>query len=394
MTTQPTIDQAKTDAFLGKVLSDTSGMTTTILASIGDRLGLFQQLVHGPATSTELANRADINERYVREWLGAMASAGYVEYDPASERFTLPTEHLPVLAQEQGPLFFGGMHQMLIGMVGPLNQLIQAFQHGGGVPQSAYDHNMWDGLERFTAGWFEHLLLPVWLEALSQVQARLERGTLVADVGCGRGKALIKLAQAFPRSRYVGYDIFEPTIAEASAHAQAAGVADRVRIAHRDVSQGLPEPYDVITTFDVVHDVIDPRGLLRAIRQALQLDGRYVCLDINCAEHLEGNAGPLGSLFYGCSVLSCMTTSLSGHGEGLGTVGLPEGKLRELSKEAGFSSVRRVPLENPFNNLYEIEQGFSHFKGGRVKSERALTGSISQEKPLILHAPPSEWLKP
>ena len=354
MTTQPTIDQAKTEAFVGKVLGDTSGMTVTIMATIGDRLGLFKQLAQGPATSRQLAARADINERYAREWLGAMASAGYVEYEPASERFTLPAEHIPVLAQENGPVFFGGMHQMLAGMVGPLNQLIQAFQHGGGVPQSAYDHNMWDGLERFTAGWFENLLIPVWLPAMPEVQAKLERGALVADVGCGRGKALIKMAQAFPRSRYVGYDIFEPTIAQATAHAQAAGVADRVRFEHRDVSAGLPEQYDVITTFDVVHDAVDPRGLLRAIRQALHSDGRYVCLDINCAGHLEGNAGTLGSLFYGVSVLYCMTTSLAGHGEGLGTVGLPAGKVHELCKEAGFSSVRRVPLENPFNNLYEV----------------------------------------
>ena len=354
MTTQPTIDQAKTEAFVGKVLGDTSAMTVTVMAIIGDRLGLFKQLAQGPATSRQLAARADINERYAREWLGAMASAGYVEYEPASECFMLPAEHIPVLAQENGPVFFGGMHQMLAGMVGPLNQLIQAFQHGGGVPQSAYDHNMWDGLERFTASWFENLLIPVWLPAMPEVQAKLERGALVADVGCGRGKALIKMAQAFPRSRYVGYDIFEPTIAQATAHAQAAGVADRVRFEHRDVSAGLPEQYDVITTFDVVHDAIDPRGLLRTIRQALHSDGRYVCLDINCAEHLEGNAGPLGSLFYGVSVLYCMTTSLAGHGEGLGTVGLPAGKVHELCKEAGFSSVRRVPLENPFNNLYEV----------------------------------------
>jgi SAM-dependent methyltransferase len=244
---------------------------------------------------------------------------------------------------------------MLAGMVGPLNQLIQAFQYGGGVPQSAYDHNMWDGLERFTAGWFENLLIPVWLPAMPEVQARLEQGALVADIGCGRGKALIKLAQGFPRSRYVVYDIFEPTIAQATVQAQAAGVADRVRFEHRDVSTGLPEQYDVITTFDVIHDAIDPRGLLRAIRQSLRPDGRYVCLDINCAEYLEGNAGPLGSLFYGFSVLYCMTTSLSSHGEGLGTVGLPEGKLQELAREAGFSNVRRVPLENPFNNFYELQ---------------------------------------
>jgi SAM-dependent methyltransferase len=355
MTAQQSVDQTKTAAFLAKVLSDTSGMTMTIMASIGDRLGLFKQLAKAPATSAQLAARAEINERYAREWLGAMTSTGYVEYDPASERFMLPAEHLPVLAEENGPIFFGGIHQMLAGMVGPLNQLIQAFQHGGGVPQSAYDQNMWDGLERHTARWYEHLLIPVWVPAMPEVQAKLEQGALVADVGCGRGKALIKLAQAFPHSGYVGYDSFEPTIAQATASAQAAGVADRVHFEQRDVSTGLPEQYDVITTFDVIHDAIDPRRLLRTIRQALRSDGRYVCLDINCAEHLEGNAGPLGSLFYGFSVLYCMTTSLAGHGEGLGTVGLPEGKLRELSREAGFSSVRRVPLENPFNNLYELQ---------------------------------------
>jgi hypothetical protein len=130
MTTQTTIDQAKTEAFLGKVLSDTSGMTVTILASIGDRLSLFKQLAQGPVTSAELASRAGINERYAREWLGAMASAGYVVYEPESRRFTLPAEHSPVLAQENGPIFFGGIHQMLTGMVGPLDQLILAFQHG------------------------------------------------------------------------------------------------------------------------------------------------------------------------------------------------------------------------------------------------------------------------
>src|SRR5438874_7278400 len=240
-------------------------------------------------------------------------------------------------------------------MVRPLSQLNQAFQHGGGVPQSSYDHNMLDVLERYTAGWFENLLIPVWVPAMPEVQAKLERGALVADIGCGRGKALIKLALAFPRSRYVGYDIFEPTIAQATAQAQAAGVADRVRFEHRDVSAGLPEQYDVITTFDVIHDAIDPRGLLRTNRQALRSDGRYVCLDINCAERLEGNAGPLGSLCCGVRVLYCRITLLSGHGEGLGTVGLPEGKLQELSLEAGFSCVRRVPLENPFNNLYELQ---------------------------------------
>jgi 2-polyprenyl-3-methyl-5-hydroxy-6-metoxy-1,4-benzoquinol methylase len=355
MTSQPALDQAKMEAFVHKVLGDTSATMTTTLAVLGDRLGLFKDLAaHGPATSGELAARAGINERYAQEWLGGMASAGYLEYDPGSRRFTLPPEHAPALAQEGGPVFFGGIYQGLPGLVGVLDQLTAAFRAGGGVPQSAYHDNWWDGMERFSMIWFENLLTQQWIPAMPDVQTKLERGALVADVGCGRGRGLIKLAQAFPNSHYVGYDVFGPTIERATANARAAGVADQVRFAQRDVSQGLPESYDVITTFDVVHDAADPMGLLRTIRQALRPDGVYVCLDINCSDKLEENMGPLGAMFHGVSVLYCMTTSLARGGMGLGTLGFHEPKVRALCAEAGFRRVRRVPLDNPFNNLYEI----------------------------------------
>jgi 2-polyprenyl-3-methyl-5-hydroxy-6-metoxy-1,4-benzoquinol methylase len=355
MTTQQTIDQTKADAFVGKVLADTAALAVTVMSSIGDRLGLFKNLAEmGPATSEELAERAHVNDRYAREWLGAMASAGYLEYDPAPRRFMLPPEHVPVLAQEGGPVFFGGVQEELIGLAGPVNQLMKAFRSGGGVPMEAYDPSTWEGLTRFTSGWFENLLVPVWLPAMPDVQAKLERGVLVADVGCGHGKALIKLAQTYPQSRYVGYDSFTPSIEQAKANVQAAGVADRVRFEQRDVSEGLPEKYDVITTFDVVHDAVNPRELLRSIREALRPGGSYVCLEINSSDKLEENIGLLGAFFYSVSVLYCMTSSLAHHGEGLGTVGLPESKIRELCAEAGFSHVRRVPMENPFNILYEI----------------------------------------
>lgn len=353
MTTDTAIDQAKLEAFVGKALGDTSGLMTTVLAAIGDRLGLFKSLAtHGPARSVELAARAGLNERYTREWLGGMASAGYLEYDPASGRFTLPPEHAPALAQEAGPVFFGGVHQEILGVLPAIPRVIEAFRHGGGVPQSAYGDDFYAGIERFTAGWFENLLLPVWLPAVAAAQVKLERGCRVADVGCGRGRALIALAQAYPSSRYTGFDVHGPTIAQASANATAAGVADRVTFVQIDAAHGLPEQYDLITTFDVVHDAVDPRGLLRAIRTALAADGLYLCLEINCSDRLEENTGPLGALFHGFSVLYCMTSSLAGGGEGLGTVGLPEAKLRELVGEAGFGSVERVPLENPFNSLY------------------------------------------
>ena len=355
MTTQQTIDQAKADAFVGKVLADTAGLAVTVMSSIGDRLGLFKILAQqGPATSEELAGRAKVNERYAREWLGAIACAGYLAYDPATRRFTLPPEHIPVLAQEGGPVFFGGVQEEIVGLAGPINQLMQAFRSGGGVPMEVYDPIAWEGLTRFTSSWFENLLVPVWLPLMPEVQAKLERGALVADVGCGHGKALIKLAQTYPQSRYVGYDNFALFIQQAMANAQAAGVADRVRFEHLEVSEGLAEQYDVFTTFDVVHVAVNPRGLLRAIRNALRPDGRYVCLEINSSDKLEENIGLLGAFFYSVSVLYCMTSSLAHHGEGLGTAGIPESKMRELSAEAGFSHVRRVPMENPFNILYEV----------------------------------------
>ena len=356
MSVTATLDPARQEAFIGRVLEHTSGTMTTLLAVIGDRLGLFKNLAeYGSATARELAERTALHERYVREWLGGMATAGYVTYDAATGRFTLPPEHVAALAQEGGPFFFGGIYQMLPALTGVLDGVTDAFRQGGGVTQARYNEQMWDGLERFSAGWFQNLLVQQWIPAMPDVQAHLERGADVADVGCGRGRALITLAQAFPRSRYVGYDVFGPTIARASENARAAGVGDRVRFEERDVSKGLPTEVDVVTTFDVVHDAVDPLGLLTSIRRALRPNGIYVCLDINCSDKLEENAGPLGAMFHGFSVLYCMTTSLANGGVGLGTVGFHEPKVRELCGAAGFSSVRKVPLENPFNTLYEVK---------------------------------------
>jgi len=348
-------DSEKTEAFTGKVLGDTAATFTTILAFLGDRLGLFKELAAGgPATSEELAQRARVNERYAREWLGAMASAGYLEYAPGTKRFTLPAEHAPALAEEGGPHFFAGAHEMIVSFVGVLDALEKAFREGGGVRQDAYGPTMRRGMERFTIGWFNNFLLQEWLPAMPDVEAKLRSGGTLADVGCGRGHALVRLARQFPEARFVGYDIFEPTIAEAEANARAAGVHERVRFRAMDVAKGPPERYDVVTTFDVVHDSPDPLGLLRAIRGSLSPGGIYVCLDVNCSDRLEENLGALGSVFHGFSVLYCMTTSLGRGGAGLGTLGFHEPKVRELCAEAGFREVRRVPIENPFNKLYEI----------------------------------------
>jgi SAM-dependent methyltransferase len=351
------VDQKKVEEFVGRVLSDTSAAMITTLCAVGDRLGLFADLAErGPATSAVLAERTGIDERYAREWLSALAAAGYLTYEPSTGKFTLPPEHVPALAQESGPYFFGGVHQMLTGISGALAPLTEAFRAGGGVDQSRYGPDWWDGMERFTAAWVENLLVQEWVPLVPEVQAKLEAGAKVADVGCGRGRALVKLAQTYPNSTFVGYDVFGPSVDVANGKAKAAGVDDRVRFEQRDVSGGLPERFDVIWTLDVIHDAVDPVGILRAIREALTEDGVYLCLDSNCSDKLEENAGPLGAMFLSFSVLYCMTTSLAHDGAGLGALGLHEPKLRELAAEAGFSSVKRVEMENPFNNLYELRK--------------------------------------
>lgn len=349
------VDPAAAEAFVGRVLADTSAAMVTTLSALGDRLGIYKDLAaEGPATSATLAQRMGLDERYLREWCSAVAAHGYLTYDAASGEFALPPEHVAALAEEHGPGFFGGVHEMLTGINGALDGIADAFRHGGGVPQSAYGSHWWDGMERFTAGWFENFLLQEWIPAMPAVQEKLEGGALVADVGCGRGRALVKLAQTFPASRFVGYDIFSPSLDRGRELARAQGVEDRVRFEQRDAADGLPETYDVLFTFDVIHDAVDPPGILRSIRSALRPGGRYVCLDINASHRLEENAGPLGAMFYSFSVLYCMTTSLAHHGAGLGTCGFNEKTVRELSAQAGFGEVRRVPLENPFNILYEI----------------------------------------
>jgi SAM-dependent methyltransferase len=344
-----------TEAFVGKVLGDTTGLTNTVLAWIGDELGLWKDLhARGPATSGQLAERTRLAERPVREWAAAMTAAGYIDYDPATQAFALPPEHAPVLAHEAGPMFFGGVHQEFVGLTRPLDRIVESFRTGRGVPQSAFPDAAFAGMDRFTAGWFENLLLPVWIPTIDGLEERLKRGIQVADVGCGRGRALVKLAQAFPNSRFVGFDVYGPNVEKARASAKSAKVDDRVTFVEGDATDAIDGSFDLVTTFDVLHDAVDPGGLVQAVRRCLSSDGVYLCVDINCAAKLEDNRGPVASLFYGCSVLYCMNVSLAHGGAGLGTCGLHEGKLEELGRAAGFGRIRRVALDNPFNNLYEL----------------------------------------
>lgn len=348
------VDKVEVEAFLDRVAADTSGLAVTILAALGDRLGLFKFMAtNGPVTSNELARRTGIHPRYAQEWASAMFSARYLEYDPATETFTLPAAHAPILAEDGGPYFIGGTHQMFLGLIGVVDLLRQAFLTGEGIPMSAYNADTWEGMERDMTGVYRANLIQRWIPAMPQVKASLQRGIDVADVGCGSGQILILLAKAFPNSRFTGYDLFEPMIERARANAEAAGLAGRIQFEALDVREALPVTFDLISTFEVVHDAADPLGLLYSIRRALRPGGRYVCMDIRCSDKLEENTGPIAAMRYGASLFYCMSTSLANGGAGLGTMGLPESKMRQLCQQAGFGEVRRLPLEG-IHNIYEV----------------------------------------
>jgi SAM-dependent methyltransferase len=342
-------------AFLGRVMNDMSGAVTSLMCALGDRLGLFKELaLHGPATSRELARRSGIAEPYAREWLASLAATGYLEYDPGDGRFTLPAEHAVVLAAEGGPMFLGGGHQQIVGLAGAVDAVAADFGVGAGVPAESYPTDLREGMERTSAGWFDHLLVPVWLDQVPELRERLAAGGTVADVGSGGGRALIALARAFPASRFVGFDDAPGAVARAQANARAAGVADHVHFECRDARSGLPGRYDLITAFDVIHDVAAPVDVLDGIRRALTDGGALLLLEINCSDKLEENTGPVPAILYGTSVLFCTPSSLAAGGDGLGTMGLPEPRARELCERAGFTRFRRLPVDNPFNCLYEV----------------------------------------
>jgi 2-polyprenyl-3-methyl-5-hydroxy-6-metoxy-1,4-benzoquinol methylase len=350
-----TMDKAKREQFIGRVMGYITGTTVSGLIYIGDRLGLFKTLAEaGPVSISELATKTGLQERYVREWLSAMAAAEIVSYEAVSERFTLPAEHAAVLADENSPSFLGGFFQLTPAMLRVAPQVAEAFQKGGGVPFSDYGSDLIAGIDRGNRSQYQFHLLKRWLPAMPEVVARLEAGGQAADIGCGSGYPTILMAQAFPRARFYGFDVSEESLVRARADAQQRGVADRTEFRCVSASD-LPDTpkFDFITSFDAIHDMVDPRGALRGIRRALADDGAYLMVEVKGGDTLVENLNPQGALFYSMSTLHCMTVSLAHGGEGLGTL-MGERKARELAEQAGFTRFQRLPIEHALNVFYEI----------------------------------------
>jgi SAM-dependent methyltransferase len=348
------LDLEKVRSFLGRTVDDVGTAMLGALSYIGDRAHLFKAMAaSGSVTIEELSSRTRLNARYVREWLSAMVTARYVDFDPLTLRYTLPPEHAAVLAEESSPFFLGGFFEMLVPAILQTPKLLKAFRSGKGVPQSAYGPELIEGIERGSAPWYRHKLAQRWIPLMPDVKAKLEGGGSALDVGCGSGRAAIALAKAFPNARVCGCDNHPESVERARANARAEGVARQVTFKAIDARRMRGPKFDFISTFDVVHDSADPVGLLKAIRRSLAEDGTYLMLEMNCSADLTENVHPIGKLIYAVSTLYCMTQSLAQRGAGLGAA-MGEPKARELAEAAGFTRFRRLPLDDPFVALYEI----------------------------------------
>lgn len=343
------------EPFVDKAFRDLGSTMAVLHSALGDRYGLFKSLaVKGPMTPKGIADATNTNARYVEEWAKALTCAGYLAHDASTGRFSLPPENAAVLAEEKGEAFLGGIYQVVAAMVRVYDGVEKAFEKGGGVPAEAFHNDLWVGEERSNNMWHENLLVKDWIPRVPAVRRILENGGSVADVGSGGGRAVINLAKGFPKSRFVGYDIFPANVVRSRKGAKAEGVSDRVRFEQQDITRGIPGKYDLVTALDVVHDVQDPPKLLADVRKALRPGGRFLVMEINVADALADNVGPMGAFLYGLSPFYCMTISLARGGLGYGTAGLPPGRMKALAKQAGFKSCKRVDVNNPIQVLYDL----------------------------------------
>jgi SAM-dependent methyltransferase len=357
----PDPDRLKLFSF--NVFTQLSGAVTAGMIHLGDRLGLYRELAaaDGPLTAEELADRAGLKDRWVREWASNQAAAKLIEFSSDEEsgevRFSLTPEAAVVFASPEHEAFGMGMFHRFPGMMAALEDMPDCFASGVGRDYDSHGAEGAVGIERAFEPWNRNHLLPTVLPTLDGVVERLTAGATVADVGCGAGGALLRMAGAFPNSRFIGYDISHFALERAEERRQEAG-ADNVRFVDPR-QEPLPDDHslDLITTFDCIHDMTDPQGMMGAIHQALAEDGTWLLVDIKgrdtLGENIEKN--PMAPLMYGISVLSCMSSALSiPGGAGLGTLGLPESVARRMASEAGFTRFERLPIDHSINAFYEV----------------------------------------
>jgi SAM-dependent methyltransferase len=353
MSTTQHVDSERLEALIGQVVVDCGGTANAALVVIGDQLGLYRALAeHGPLGSDDLAARTGTTERYVREWLGAQAASGYVNYEPATERYSMSPEQAMAFADETSPVFLPGAFEVAIGFVRAGERIRERFVSGAGYGWHEHDEILHRGTERFFRTGYQTHLVSEWIPALEGVDERLRAGGLVADVGCGYGASAILIAQAYPEAEVVGFDYHEASIAEARRRAEAGGVGDRVRFEVAAADRFPGRDFDLIACFDSLHDMGDPVGAARHVRDALAPDGTWLLVEPRAGDRVEDNLNPVGRLYYAGSTLACTPNALSQNPSTALGAQAGEARLREVVTAAGFAHVRRA-AETPFNIVLE-----------------------------------------
>jgi SAM-dependent methyltransferase len=350
------IDETRVEAFVGRIVDEIGAAVNVPLTVIGARLGLYAAMADGaPVTPAELAGRTGTYERYVREWLGAQAAGGYVDYDPGTGTYSLPPEHAVVLADETSPAYQGGMFQTASAVIHAQDNIAERFRSGDGLGWHEHHHDLFHGTDAVFGLAYRTYLLQEWIPALDGVEAKLRAGAFVADVGCGYGTATVLLAEAFPQSTFVGFDYHEESIEIARENAAAAGVADRVRFEIASATDFPGTGYDLVACFDSLHDLGDPAAAAAHVRSALAEDGTWLIVEPQAGDRVEENLHPLGRVRYAISTLVCTPGSLSQPGRaGLGTLA-GEARLSAAIRAGGFSQVRRA-TETPLNMVLEARR--------------------------------------
>ena len=347
------IDMGKLEALLGKAVVEVGGTFNAALVLLGEELGFYRTLADfGPMTAEQLAARTGTDARYVREWLSAQAAGGFVAYEADQERFHLTPEQAMAFAMPDSPAYVPGSFQSALAAVKARPALVERFRSGEGLGWHEHDDELFEGTERFFRTGYNANLATNWLPALDGVVAKLESGAAVADVGCGHGASTIIMARAFPNSRFVGFDYHRKSVDQARARARAAGVEDRVRFETASAKDFPAEGYDLVTMFDCLHDMGDPVGAARHVRESLAADGTWMIVEPFAGDSLAANLNPVGRLFYAASTFVCTPASRAQEvGLALGAQA-GEARLSDVVRQGGFRKVRRA-AETPFNIVLE-----------------------------------------
>lgn len=347
------LDQEKLEQLQGKVIGDVAGAMGILLSYLGDRLDLYSALAEiSPANSEQLAATTGLPERYLREWLGSNAAGGYVEYDPATGRFSLTPEQAVIFASEGHPHCMQGFFQAVMSAYVDQPKTEEVFRQGKGLAWADHSPCLFCGTERFFRPMYAANLVESWIPTLDGVREKLERGAKVADIGCGHGSSTIIMAQHFPNSTFHGFDFHEPSIEHARERARSAGVARNTIFEVVTAKEYPGNDYDLVAIFDALHDMGDPVGASAHVRDSLSADGTFMLVEPAAGDALEENIHPLGQIFYAFSTLVCVPASKAQEvGLALGAQ-VGEKRLAEVLREGGFTRVRRA-TETPTNMVLE-----------------------------------------